>query len=275
MSRLKTIFLGFIVGAGMSIPGFSGGTLAILLGVYYKLLHSVDNIFKDFRGSVPFLLLFAAGGAAGFFTAARIISHLLGTAAAVPLRYAFLGAAGAAIIPVLREAKALPLRLTKILLIIVGVLGAWLITLMPQITLAEGHLTALVMQLVGGILLAAALVLPGISASQMLVTLGLYEQVLESVAAGELLRLVPLAVGCVIGVLLTAKVMSRLMERFGGTYLVILGFMLFSMTELIPSTKSITQLLIGVLCTVAAFAVTYICLSAEQKKTSQNITEND
>ncbi len=273
MSRFRTIFLGFVVGAGMSIPGFSGGTLAILLGVYRRLLSSVDNIIKDFKGSAPFLTMFAVGGAAGFFTAARLISRLLDSAAAVPLRFAFLGAAAAAVIPVLKEAKALPLRLPKLVLILIGVLSAWLITMIPQITLTEGHLTALLLQLVGGIILAAALVLPGISASQMLVTLGLYEQVLSSVSEGALLQLIPLGIGCVLGVLLTAKVMTNLMERFSGTYLVILGFVLFSVTELIPKTQSLMQILIGLVCSAIGFTLTYLCIGSEKK--FQKNTQND
>ncbi len=270
MSNFKTIFLGFIVGAGMSIPGFSGGTLAILLGIYYKLIFSVDNLLKDIKKSLPFLAFFALGGVIGFFTAARIISWLLSTAAAVPLRYAFLGAASAALIPVLKEAKALPLRLTKLLLILGGILCAWLITLLPSISLNEGG-SAIVMQLLGGILLAAALVLPGISGSQMLVTLGIYEQVLENISAGRLLPLMPLGIGCAAGVLLTAKIMTKLLERFNGTYLVILGFMLFSLTELIPRSSSVTELIIGLVCAVIGFVLTYLCISAEIHKTDTTI----
>lgn len=270
MSNFKTIFLGFIVGAGMSIPGFSGGTLAILLGIYYKLIYSVDNLLKDIKKNLPFIVFFAIGGVVGFFTAAKIISALLSSAAAVPLRYAFLGAASAALIPVLKEAKALPLRLTKLLLILGGILCAWLITLLPSISLNEGG-SAIVMQLLGGVLLAAALVLPGISGSQMLVTLGIYEQVLENFSAGRLLPLVPLGIGCAAGVLLTAKIMTKLLDRFNGTYLVILGFMLFSLTELIPRSSSVTELIIGLVCAVIGFVITYLCISAEIHKSDPTI----
>ncbi len=269
MKNLGTVLIGFIVGAGMSIPGFSGGTLAILMGIYYKLLHSVDNLFKDIKGNLIFLAMFAAGGAAGFFTAARIISILLETPAAVPLRFAFLGAASAAIIPVLKDAKALPLKLHKLMLILAGIISAWLITMLPQISLSEGTVISIIVQLAGGVLLAAALVLPGISASQMLVTMGLYEQVILNVSEGNFLCLLPLAIGGAAGILLTAKLMTRLLERFNGTYLVVLGFMLFSMTELIPRTENPIQLITGIISTAAAFALTYLCISTEAKRTKE------
>ncbi len=271
MSIVKTIFLGFAVGAGMSIPGLSGGTLAILLGIYYKLIYSVDNLLKDIKNNIQFLLFFALGGAIGFFTAAQLISRILSTAAAVPLRYAFLGAAAAAAIPVMREAKALPLSLSKLLLIIGGMVCAWLVTLLPAISLSESDVNGIVMQLLGGVLLAAALVLPGISGSQMLLTLGLYEQVMNSISDGKLLSLLPLVFGCLIGLLLTAKLMVRLLEHFDGTYLVILGFMLFSLRDMIPHSSSSMELTLGIVCAVIGFVIVFLILSAELDKTNSEI----
>ncbi len=271
MSISKTILIGFAVGAGMSIPGISGGTMAILFGVYYKLLYCVDNILKDIKRHGIFLAQFSIGTLLGFFTAAKIITLLLSGPAEVPLRYAFLGAAAAAIVPVMRSAKALPLKLGKLLLIVAGIITAWAITLLPKLSLSGGSAIGLVWQLFGGILLAAALVLPGISGSQMLVTLGLYEQVMNNVAQGEFLSLLPLATGCLAGILLTAKLLSRLLERFDGTYLVILGFMLFSLTELIPQHSTPTELIIGLLCAAIGYVIVSLLISAELDKTNSAI----
>lgn len=45
------MFKGFIIGSSMSVPGISGGTMAILLGIYDKLIHSISNYFKDIKGN--------------------------------------------------------------------------------------------------------------------------------------------------------------------------------------------------------------------------------
>ena len=271
MNTLKTFLQGFIIGAGMSIPGFSGGTLAILLGIYNKLLYSVDNLLSDMKNTVKFLTILGGGGLLGFFTAARLVTALLSTAAEVPLRYAFLGAAAAAMLPVLREAKAFPLKLTKLLLIVLGICAAALIGLIPAISLGETTADGILMQLLGGVILAAALVLPGISGSQMLVTLGLYEQVMSRISELDLIGLLPLGIGCVAGVLLTAKLLSRLLQKTGSAYLVILGFMLFALKDLIPQASTVSELVIGLICAAIGAAITTLCISKEIHKTETSI----
>lgn len=271
MNTIQTFFQGFIIGAGMSIPGFSGGTLAILLGIYNKLIYSVDNLLSDMKGTILFLGTFGCGGLIGFFTAAKLVTALLSTSAAVPLRYAFLGAAAAAMVPVLREAKAFPIRLSKLLLIVLGIGGAALIAMIPPISLGETTANGILMQLIGGVILAVALVLPGISGSQMLVTLGIYDQVMQKISALDIIGLVPLAVGCLAGVILTAKLLSGLLKKTDSAYLVILGFMLFSVKELIPRSSTSSELVIGLICTVPGALITLLCLSKEIHKTESSI----
>jgi len=108
------------------------------------------------------------------------------------------------------------------------------------------------------VLLAAALVLPGISASHFLLMLGIYDDVMEKLGEFELLALVPLAAGAAVGVFLTAKVLERLLGLHPrGTYLVILGFMLGSLRELLPHGAGAVQTAAGMLCTVVGFVVVY------------------
>ena len=117
---------------------------------------------------------------------------------------------------------------------------------------------AVIMQFLGGLLLAAALVLPGISASHFLLMLGIYDDVMEKLGEFELLALVPLAAGAAVGVFLTAKVLERLLDLHPrGTYLVILGFMLGSLRELLPHGAGPVQTSAGMLCTVVGFVVVY------------------
>ena len=271
MNKYKTFFQGFAIGAGMSIPGLSGGTLAIMLGIYNKLIYSVANLLSDIKNTLFFLSVFACGGILGFFTAAKLVTLILSTSAEVPLRYAFFGAAAAAMIPVLKKANAMPIKLTKLLLIVAGIAAASLISLIPQISLDTNSTYGLLMQLLGGFILAAALILPGISGSQMLMTLGLYEQVMKSVSSLALLKLLPLTVGCAVGGLLIAKIMSKLLENTESAYLVIIGFMFFSMKDLIPRSSNYTELLIGIICAIIGFVVVSLCLSKEIHKSESTI----
>ena len=61
MEYLKNIIKGVVIGISMMVPGVSGGTMAIVLGIYDKLVHSVAAIFKDFRKNILFLVQFGIG----------------------------------------------------------------------------------------------------------------------------------------------------------------------------------------------------------------------
>lgn len=246
----------------MSIPGISGGTIAMILGVYDRLLSAVSEVFKKPKQALPLLLTMAAGGLLGLFTAAKLLTFLFTTPAEVPLKFAFLGAAAGCIPPMLKSSSALPLSPKKLLIIILGAAIAAVISGLPA---DEAANVGFLPQLGAGLLLAAALVLPGISVSQTLLMLGMYEPVMESVANGELAALLPLALGLLIGIFLTAKLLSYLLERFSGTYLVIVGFMLFSLTQLIPQTSGTAELLLGLFSCAVGLAISLL-LNASEKK---------
>jgi len=69
---LERMIKGFIVGVAFIIPGVSGGTLAIYLGIYQKLLDSIGSIFKDFKNSLRFLVPFGIGGIISVLSLAKV-----------------------------------------------------------------------------------------------------------------------------------------------------------------------------------------------------------
>lgn len=81
------IIKGFIIGSSMSVPGISGGTMAILLGIYDKLIHSISNFLSDIKSNFIFLLKFVFGTGLGIGSLAFVIKWLLD-------RYPYLGVLG-------------------------------------------------------------------------------------------------------------------------------------------------------------------------------------
>ena len=128
MKKTNIFIKGIAIGAGMSIPGISGGTMAIILGIYNELLWRMGNIFKDPKKNIGFLCVFTLGGLGGIISSSGIISFILSTSAGVPLRFAFLGAAMGCIPPILRAAEIRPLTPKKILCILVGMTAATMLT---------------------------------------------------------------------------------------------------------------------------------------------------
>ena len=110
---------------------------------------------------------------------------------------------------------------------------------------------------------ASALVLPGISASQMLYMLGIYESTLKAISSLDILALLPLAVGGILGTYLTARILEQLIKKHReDTFLIILGFMLVSLRSLLPEHLIEENLLAGVGALVLGFVSLYF-LSAK------------
>lgn len=264
MSRLRVILCGFITGSVMAVPGISGGSAAMIIGVYDDLLRAVSRCFSEPRRNIPLLLRFALGGILGLFLMAGAISRLLTTPAEVPVRFLFLGAVSGGIPAIFRKAGVRRMNASGLALILSGAAAVLLLASLPEglFTPGERGFADMALQFTGGVLLAAALVLPGISASHFLYMLGIYDAVMEKLSTLDLIPLLPLAAGTVLGIFLTARLIETLFQRHqAGTFLVILGFMLASLRELIPRGAEPWQILTGIPCILVGFVPVYFIQS--------------
>ena len=257
----KTLIKGLVIGSTMTLPGVSGGSMAMVLGIYDRLLKHVSEITKYPKESLTFLLWFAAGAGSGAFLFSRGISWLLTTRAEGILCFFFLGAVSGGIPMILKSASVSRIRGREMICILTGILTALLIALIPQGIFAPGTENTpmhLLFQLAGGFIIAVALVLPGISASQMLYMLGIYESTLKAISSLDILALLPLAVGGILGTYLTARILEQLIKKHReDTFLMILGFMLASLPELLPGHLAQENLLFCVMALAAGFIGVY------------------
>ncbi len=271
---VKVILKGFAVGASMTIPGISGGSMAMIAGIYDRLVASVSRVFSEPKKQIPFLLKFAAGAAVGIILLAGAISWALDTPAGLPLRFAFLGAVAGSIPMIVKQTGLKRLKAPHLLLILAGAAAVVLLGLLPEgmfSPTSEG-MGAFAARLFGGFLTAAALVLPGISASHMMYMLGIYEQIMDSVSQLDILPLIPFALGLALGTFLTAKALEKLFEKHGtGCWLVVLGFMAGSLHELIPSGADGIQLALGILCAIIGFAIVRVITRKTPSANSRNL----
>ena len=231
----------------MTVPGVSGGSMAMIMGVYDRLISSISSFFKEPAGSMAFLLKFVLWAGIGMVLFSRFISYLFTTRADVPLRFFFLGAVAGGVPMIYREAGVKKLDLGAVAYPAIGILGVVLLALIPSgLFTPDGSFgpAALLLQLAGGFIIAVGLVLPGISVSQMLYMLGIYEG----------------------GIFLTTKVLERLMSRHPQpTYLIILGFMFGSLPELFPGIPTGADLAAALIAGAAGFAALYVMSMKEQR----------
>ena len=77
MKGFMVAIKGFIIGSSMAVPGVSGGTMAIVLGIYDRLLAAINGIRKDFKNNFWFLLRFGVGAGLGLVLLYELIGQLL------------------------------------------------------------------------------------------------------------------------------------------------------------------------------------------------------
>ena len=274
---LYTIAGGAWIGGTMTVPGVSGGSMAMILGLYDRLIASVNGIFKDKqrrRESLRFLVKFLLGAVVGLFLFAKLITFLLeNELCAVPTRYFFLGAVAGGAPLIFRSAGVKHVSVSVFLYPIIGIAAALLIAMIPNGIFeigGEGFLSVLLgilIQLAGGLVVAVALVLPGISVSQILLVLGLYEPITTAVSSFDIVKLlsfVPLVIGTVAGIFLTTSILEKAMKRHPmGTYLLIFGFILGSLPELFPGVPTGWNIPICILTVLAGFFAVYFVSKKE------------
>ena len=255
---ILTMCKGAIVGGTMLVPGASGGSMAMILGVYDRLVSSVSSFMKHQRASFVFLALFAAGGLLGMILFAKPLLALI-ERYPMPMRYFFLGAVAGGIPLIFREStvRSFSWRLPGYILI--GIMVVVLIGLVPvgkvQSEMEAGVLSFLLLA-VAGFIAAVALVLPGISVSYLLLLMGLYDETMRAISTFYLPFLIPLGLGVLAGIVPTTKVLERAMVSHPQpTYLIMLGFMLGSLAELFPGIPGWPEALLCLATLASGFAI--------------------
>lgn len=233
----KTTFNGVIIGASMLLPGISGGTMAIMLGIYDKMISAVSQILKTPKQSIIFLLQIAVGGAVGMVAFSNVVLTLI-ESFYVPMLFLFMGAIVGTVPLLYRKTKAEKFAPTDVIFVAVGLGLLLLLKLVPQglfdITGSLDFMDFLIL-LLGGFGVSLALVLPGISVSYTFVLLGMYDRFIAALKDLDILFLLPLGLGLIAGIFLTARALEKAMARFARqTYLIISGFVLASVFEIFP-----------------------------------------
>ncbi len=232
---LTNLIKGGVVGGTMLVPGVSGGTTAIIIGIYDKLIEAVSSFTKDIKKNFLFLLFFAIGGGLGFFLVASPISYLIDNP--VTHRTAlcfFMGIIAAGVPVIIKEAKITKFDWKVPLYVVIGAAIVIAITFIPVSNgLAASGILKYAILFVMGIVLSVALVLPGISFSQMLEVFGVGSQFRDAVSDLDILFLLPIGIGLIVGIFATTKILDKAMKKFPtASYMIILGFIIGSICEI-------------------------------------------
>jgi len=238
----------FLRGAGMgaadAMPGVSGGTIAFITGIYEELIHSIKQFGPSAFGAwrrgglsglavhlnLTFLLPLLAGIALSLISVAHLVGWLLDTHPLL-LGGFFMGLVVASALVVSRHPS--DWRWWHILPLVAGLLMAYgLPSLMPLITQIGNPALLLV---VGGAIAISAMLLPGVSGSFLLLTMGLYGTVMQGVRSFDLVLIGLFGMGCLIGLFVFSRLLSWLLRHHHtATLQLLLGFIVGSLPVLWP-----------------------------------------
>lgn len=288
MNFLLNVVKGIMIGIANVIPGVSGGTMAVSLGIYDRLIGCISGLFSHLRESLAFLFPILLGCAIGIIGFTYTIEYLLSSHTFVTCM-AFVGLILGGL-PMLYKSMRKKMRETRTSLGISSIL-AFVIALLvsggfPLLKAGEGAMSAIAVTplnmlilFILGIVASATMVIPGVSGSMMLMILGYYYGIigtikgfLDGVRALDfavmkdgVLLLFPFGIGVLLGIFLIARLITFLFGRYGvQTYSAILGlvvaspFAIFYNTGLFSqlSSLSVWAVLLGVLLMIAGAVVT-------------------
>lgn len=229
-SHLLNFLKGAVIGATMSVPGVSGGTMAILLRIYDELISAVGSFFRNIKRNALFLLIVALGGILGVWLLSKPLLNLL-ELYPQPMTYFFLGVVAGSIPMLLKKARVTRFRASTLFFPLLGAAVTVGLTLVPVgfLSLTATGWQAYLLLGVIGFFTAAAFVLPGISFTYVLLVLGLYETCLQAIRDFNWGVILPMGIGLVLGTLVIAKLLENCMAKHPqGTYLIITGFVISS-----------------------------------------------
>ncbi len=270
-NNIFTALKGVIIGGTMLVPGVSGGSMAMILGIYDRLISAVSSFAKHKKENLAFLVIFSLGGILGILVFANPLLRLI-ERYPMPMLYFFLGAVAGGIPLIVKQSGAKRLSWRSCLYLILGLLVVSLFAFIPsgsfQSEMNAGPASFLLLA-AAGVISAAALVLPGISISYLLLLMGIYDEMMRAVSEFYLPFLLPLAAGLVLGILLITKGLEYAMTRHPHpTYFIILGFILGSIGELFPGIPSGWELVLCILTLAAGFFAVLLLSRAELKSTA-------
>jgi len=244
---LLDVIAGFGMGVAFIIPGFSGGSVAAILGIYEKLIAAIANIFRDFKRSVITLLPIFIGLVLGAVSLLYPLGWAL-TVFPLPTVSLFVGLALGGMFSVTDKITSRP-TVANAFAFVIPLLVAVALSFIP--TAADVDLFALnfgghLLLFAVGIIASAALVIPGISGSMILLILGFYNPIIKVITEHFLkgtdllpsvLILMSVGLGIIVGFVGISVIMNKLLTVCPrGTYCAIIGFILGSIPTVFIST---------------------------------------
>lgn len=273
---LKKFLQGIVIGVANIIPGVSGGTMMVAMGIYDKLIHSITHLRKEFKESIRFLIPIFVGVGVALVVVARILEFCF-EMFPIQTNLLFCGLIVGSlpfICTHVKGKKVTPGMMVSFLVFFAVVVAMALMGETEGAAADVSFSLINVIKLFGvGVIAAATMVVPGVSGSMMLMILGYYNTILECIndtvdaltafdmgrIMDNMLVLIPFGIGVVIGIFLIAKIIEFIFERAEThAYWAIVGLIVASPIAILWKTDWSGFSIVAILTGAVTFAIGWI-----------------
>ncbi len=273
---IKNVLKGIVIGLANVIPGVSGGTMMVSMGIYDKLIHCITHLFSELKKSIQFLLPIFIGIGIAVVVVPFGIEFLF---AQYPFQtnLLFIGLIIGGLPAVWKKVKGNSVKAGHILSCLVFFA---LVAGLALVGETEGNAADLsfslgsVIKLFGiGVITSATMVIPGVSGSMVLLLLGYYHPVLETITnfikavlafdmngiLAGIGVLLPFGIGVVAGIFVIAKIIEVIFEKFPlYAYWAIIGLIVSSPVAILLVSGMGTITIVSILTGIVSLAVGFV-----------------
>ncbi len=273
---IKNVLKGMVIGIANIIPGVSGGTMMVAMGIYDKLIHCITHLFSEFKKNVMFLLPIVIGMGIAIIASSFTIEKMFES---FPFQTSllFVGLVVGGLPAMWKNVKGKTIRPGHIISFVVFFAVVVGMALLGE---TEGNAADMsfnllnVIKLLGvGIVAAATMVIPGVSGSMMLLLMGYYNPILSAI--NDFLRaliafdmdgiiagigvLAPFGIGVVVGIFAIAKLIEIIFAKFPlYAYWAIIGLIVASPIAILAMGTFPSITIVSILTGIVALAVGFV-----------------
>jgi len=262
---------GALVGIGAIVPGFSGGVLAVVFGIYEPLMRFLSNLRLKFIENFLYFLPVGIGGVIGVVAFSAVVDFAFSNYAA-QFTWLFIGFI-AGTLPSLIKTSGKEGRKPWHWLLLAGMAGLtffymrWIESI-QNVTMSPSIWS----WLLSGILMGLGLVVPGMSPSNFLIYLGLYQPMASGIRQLDLAVILPIMAGVILCILVFAKLVSMLFNKaYAVMYHLILGIVVGSTIAIIPSGVRGWTIIVCALLFAAGALASYILAKLDEKNPRESL----
>ncbi len=260
-SFLYRVLCGFCLGISIFAPGISGSIMAIIMGIYDKLLSIASNPFKNFKNNFKFLFPLGIGAVISLVLFILMFSYLFETYEKAVFML-FIGLIVGNLPMVYKEARKSRFKWYYILGTVAAIAVALVVGIMSEgvgETQVIHENTNLMYIALSGALAGSASLVPGMSVSMILIVMGVYDYLIAAAKSLDIITIAVVGVAFVLSMIVSSKLIKFIFAKFSGmAHFMVLGFLIGSVSGIFLTLPKDGSNLAGAIMLVIGLAISLL-----------------